>query len=85
MQIMSQELDRRTVLRRGTVVASLVTAVACALTSDALADLPSAQSSAHERELPARVAAIVERVRLGDPTLVPTLPQETKIAQWRNY
>jgi hypothetical protein len=82
---MFQEFDRRSVLGNGIAVVSLVAAVACALTSDALAVLPSAQSSAHERELPARVAAIVERVRLGDPTLVPTLPQETKIAQWRNY
>jgi hypothetical protein len=82
---MSQELDRRMVLGRGAAVVSLVAAVACALTHDALAGLPPAQSSAHERALPARVAAIVERVRLGDPTLVPALPQETKIAQWRNY
>jgi hypothetical protein len=82
---MSQELDRRTILGRGSAVASLVTAVACALASDALAGLPSTQSSAHERELPARVAAIVERVRLGDPMLIPILPQETKTAQWRNY
>jgi hypothetical protein len=82
---MFQELDRRTVLGRGAAVFSLVTAVACALTSDALAGLPPAHSSAHERELPARVAALVERVRSSDPTLVPTLPQETKLAQWRNY
>jgi hypothetical protein len=82
---MSQEVDRRSVLGRGTAVIALATAVACALTSDALASPPSAQSNAHERELPARVAAIVERVRLGDPTLARTLPQETKIAQWRNY
>jgi hypothetical protein len=82
---MSQQLDRRTVFGRRTAILSLVTAVAGVLASDALAGLPPAQSSAHERELPARVAAIVERVRLGDPTLIPTLPQETTIAQWRNY
>jgi hypothetical protein len=82
---MSKELDRRTVFLPRTAVISLAAAVACALTSDALASLPPVQSSAHARELPVRVAAIVERIRLGDPTLVSTLPEETTIAQWRNY
>jgi hypothetical protein len=82
---MSQELDLRTVLGRGTAVVSLLTAITCALTTDALAGLPRAQSRARERELSARAAAIVERIRLGDPTLVPAQPPETRIAQWRNY
>jgi hypothetical protein len=82
---MSQESDCRKRLGRGTAVVSLVAAVACALTDDALAGLPSARSGTPELELPARVAAIVERVRLADPTLIPALPRDTKIAQWRNY
>jgi hypothetical protein len=34
--------------------------------------------------LAARVAAIAERVRSAEPTLVRELPPEVKIAQWRN-
>jgi hypothetical protein len=34
--------------------------------------------------LSARVAAIVERIRLLEPTLLRDLPPEAKIAQWRN-
>jgi hypothetical protein len=82
---MSHGPEPRTVVGGRTAIVSLLTAVASALASDALAGLPPAQSSARERELPARVAAIVERVRLGDPTLVPARPQETTLAQWRNY
>jgi hypothetical protein len=37
-----------------------------------------------DRELSARVAAFVERVRLVDPALLRDLPQDMKIAQWRN-
>jgi hypothetical protein len=81
---MSEELDRKLVSVRRAVVVSLV-GVVCALASNALASLPPAESSARERDLSARVAAIVERIRLGDPTLVPALPAESKIAQWRNY
>lgn len=82
---MPKELDRKLVSGRGAVVVSLIGAVACALASDALASLPPAEPSAREPDLSARVAAIVERIRLADPTLVRVLPPEGKIAQWRNY
>jgi hypothetical protein len=54
------------------------------LASDAVATRLSAEPSAGERDLSARVAAIVERIRLGEPTLQRDLPPEVKIAQWRN-
>jgi len=82
---MRKELAHKLVLGRGAAIGSLVVVVACALASDALASSPPAEPSAHERDLSARAAAIVERIRLGDPTLVPALPPETKMAQWRNY
>jgi hypothetical protein len=82
---MSEKLDRKLVSGRGAVVASLIGVVACALAGDALASLPPTQSSAREGDLSTRVAAIVVRIRLGDPALVPALPPERKIAQWRNY
>jgi len=34
--------------------------------------------------LAARVGAIAERIRSGEPALVRELPPEAKIAQWRN-
>jgi hypothetical protein len=80
---MSNELDRRLPLGQGTAVVCLVALVACALASDAVARLP-AEPSAGERDLSARVTAIVERIRLGQPALQRDLPPEVKIAQWRN-
>jgi hypothetical protein len=54
------------------------------LAGDAVASRLPAEPSASERDLSARVAAIVERIQLGEPTLQRDLPPEAKIAQWRN-
>ena len=81
---MSNDLDLRTPLHKGTVVASLVAAVTCALASDALASRLPADRYSGGQELSARVAAIVEHVRLVNPALVRNLLPEQKIAQWRN-
>jgi hypothetical protein len=81
---MSNELDRRLPLGQGTAVVCLVALVACALASDAVASRLPAEPSAGERDLSARVTAIVERIRLGKPALQRDLPPEVKIAQWRN-
>jgi hypothetical protein len=81
---MSNDLDRKPPLCKGTVVVSLVAAVTCVLASDALASRLAAEPPVGEQKLTARVAAIVERVRLVDPALVRDLPPEKKIAQWRN-
>jgi hypothetical protein len=80
---MCYELDRPALLQ-GAAVVTLVAAVACALASDACASRLPVEPSAGEQELSARVAAIVERIRLGEPTLPRDLPPEAKIAQWRN-
>ncbi len=80
---MSNELDRGP-LGQGSVVTSLVAAVACVLASDALASRSPAELHVGERELSTRVATIVERIRLVDPTLLRDLPRDKKIAQWRN-
>jgi hypothetical protein len=80
---MSDE-SNRPALRQGAAVASLVAAVACVAAGDARASrLPVAPSAANQ-ELSARVAAIVERIRLDQPTLLRDLPPEAKLAQWRN-
>jgi hypothetical protein len=81
---MSNHRDRRPPLSQGTASVSLVAVVACALASDALASQPPAEPSVGERALSARVGAISERIRSGEPTLVRELPAEAKIAQWRN-
>jgi len=81
---MSNHLYRRPPLGQGTVAVSLVAVVACAFASDALANLAPVRPSVSDRELSARVAAFVERVRLVDPALLRYLPQDMKIAQWRN-
>jgi hypothetical protein len=54
------------------------------LAGDALARQSPAEPAVAEQELAARVAAIAERVRSAEPTLVRDLPPEVKIAQWRN-
>jgi hypothetical protein len=81
---MSNDLDPRSSLSKGTVVASLVAAVTCALASDALASRLPPDRCISGQELSARVAAIVEHIRLANPTLVRDLPPQKKIAQWRN-
>jgi hypothetical protein len=81
---MSNELNRRSPLSNGTVVASLVAAVACVWASDAPANGSATEPSAAGKELSARIAAIVERVRLVDPALARDLPADKKIVQFRN-
>jgi hypothetical protein len=80
---MPNEIDPPAVAR-GSVVASLVAVVACVLASPAYASRLPADPGAGEQELSARVATIVERIRLGEPALVRDLPPEAKVAQWRN-
>jgi len=77
-------LDSRSSSCKVTVVASLVAAVTCALASDALSNQALADRRTGEQDLSARIAAIVEQVRLANPALVRDLPTEMKIAQWRN-
>jgi hypothetical protein len=81
---MSNDLNRRLPLGQGAAVVSLVAIVACAFANDALASGSPAGPSVGEQELSARVTKIVERVRGVDPALLRDLPQEMKIAQWRN-
>ena len=69
---------------QGAAVVTLVSAVACALACDARASRLPVEPSAGDQELSARVAAIVERIRLREPTLLRDLPPEATIAQWRN-
>jgi hypothetical protein len=81
---MSNQTDRRPPFGQATASVSLVAVVACALASDALARQSPAEPSVGEWELSARVQAIAERIRSGEPALVRELPPEAKIAQWRN-
>jgi hypothetical protein len=81
---MSNHQDRKPPAGQGALIASLVAVVACALAGDALARQSSAELAVAEQELAARVAAIAERIRSADPTLVRELAPEVKIAQWRN-
>ena len=80
---MSNHHDRKPPAGHAAAIASLVAVVACALAGDALARSP-AEPSVAEPELAARVAAIAERIRSAESTLVRELPPEVKIAQWRN-
>jgi hypothetical protein len=81
---MSDQTDRRPPLGQASASVSLVALVACALASDVLASASQAEPSVGERTLSARVGAIAERIRSGEPTVVRELPREAKIAQWRN-
>jgi hypothetical protein len=79
---MGYKLDRPASLQ-GAAVVTVVAAVACALACDARASRLPVEPSAGD-QLSARVAAIVERIRLREPRLLRDLPPEAKIAQWRN-
>ena len=81
---MSNPQDRKPPAGHAAAVASLVAIVACALAGDALARQSPAGPGVAEPELAARVAAIAERIRSSEPTLVRQLPPDVKIAQWRN-
>ena len=71
-------------LRRGPTVVSLVAALTCAFASDASASRPSVAARIDNDQLAARVAAIVERIRLSEPALLRDLPPDSKVAQWKN-
>ena len=80
---MSRELDH-TPAGQGTAVVSLAAVITCALATEAFARHTPNPPRVSENELSARVAAIVERIRLLSPTLVGDLPPDLRIAQWRN-
>jgi hypothetical protein len=71
-------------LGQGAAVMSLIAALTCALTADALATQAPIDTSVSEPELSARAGALRERVRLLNPTLLRNLPENKKIVQWRN-
>ena len=81
---MSNHHDRKPPAGHAAAIASLVGVVACALAGDALAHQSPAGASGAKPELALRVAAIAERIRSAEPTLVQRLAPEVKIAQWRN-
>jgi hypothetical protein len=70
--------------RHGPTVVSLVAALTCAFASDASASRSSVPARVDSDHLAARVAAIVERIRQVEPTLIRDLPPDSKVAQWRN-
>jgi hypothetical protein len=69
---------------QGPVVVSLVAAVACALAGEAYASGNPIDPSADKPELAARVAAVIERVRQAEPTILRNLMPNLRIVQWRN-
>ena len=71
-------------LRHGPTVVSLVAALTCAFASDASASRPSVAARFDKDQLAARVAAIVERIRLSEPTLIRDMPPDSTVAQWKN-
>lgn len=81
---MSDDRERGPALVQGSAVVTLAAAVACALAGDAFASRVPTQLTAGEPEFSARVSTIVERIRLGEPSLLRELPADAKIAQWRN-
>jgi hypothetical protein len=55
------------------------------LARDARSTQLAVEPRAGDQNLSARVSAIVERMRILEPTLLRDLPPEWKIAQWRNH
>ena len=83
MGAMSSKPDRTPTSVQAAAAVSLVALVACALASDAHASRLPVEPGVADGELSARVGTIIERVRAGEPTLLPQLPPEPKMA-WRN-
>jgi hypothetical protein len=83
MGAMSSKPDRTPTSVRAAAAVPLVALVACALASDAHASRLPVEPGFADGELSARVGTIIERVRAGEPTLLPQLPPEPKMA-WRN-
>ena len=77
---MSSKPDRTPTSVQAAAAVSLVALVACALASDAHASRLPVEPGG---ELSARVTTIIKRVRAGDPTFLPQLPPEPKMA-WGN-
>lgn len=80
---MSSKPDRIPTSLQAAGAVSLVALVACALASEAHANRLPVEPGIASGELSARVGTIIERVRAGEPTLLPQLPPEPKMA-WRN-
>jgi hypothetical protein len=78
---MTEKTRRPPALAEDLAAISLVTAIACAFPSGALA---SPSRSDEGGELSARVAALVERIGRHEPMLLGNLPPDRRIAQWRN-
>ena len=83
MGAMSSKPDRTPTSVRAAAAVPLVALVACALASDAHASRLPVEPGVADGELSARVGTIIKRVRAGEPTLLPQLPPEPKMA-WRN-
>jgi hypothetical protein len=79
---MSKKADRVPLTVQVAAV-SLVALVACALANDARANRLPTEPSVGEGKLSTSIAAIAERVRAGEPKLLPQLPPKPKMA-WRN-
>jgi hypothetical protein len=76
--------QKKPYLRHGPTVVSLVAALTCAFASNASASRPSVPARVDNDQLRVRVTAIVERIRLSEPTLLRELPPDATVAQWRN-
>ena len=83
MRAMSSKPDRTPSSAQVAAAVPLVALVACALASDAHASRVPVEPGFADGELSARVGTIIERVRAGEPTLLPQLPSEPKMT-WRN-
>jgi hypothetical protein len=80
---MSSKPNRTPASVQATATVSLVALVACALANDAHASRLPVQPSVADGALSERVGTIIRRVRAGEPTLLPQLPREPKMA-WGN-
>jgi hypothetical protein len=80
---MSNQLDRRP-LGQGAIVVPFIAGLSCAFASTALASQAPAQAGIGVGDFSARVAAVVERVRLIEPALLRERPRNAAVALWSN-
>jgi hypothetical protein len=80
---MSSKPDRTPTSVQAGAAVSLVALVACALARDAHASRFPVEPGVADAQLSARVGTIIRRVHAGEPTLLPQLPPEPKMA-WGN-
>ncbi|MBD2750750.1 MULTISPECIES: hypothetical protein [Microvirga] len=82
---MSDKFNLTPTLGRGTVMMSLVAAVACAAAVDPGQIAPSTEYKSNGHDLSPHIEALAMQIRKLDPIFDQNSSPSVQLAQWRNY